>query len=177
MPGATPFFELHILPMFRLLDRDHMSVFFDLFDYDVVAQPDKAAEILSHLKGGGEVMPPLSHGGPWPDGWIAVFEAWIAAGYPRLGRTKGSYAAQKLTDGSVRLTAEIHLRTKEDAAWLERLASPANTAEYIVYSRPGQSRGDVVTIEENFDTPPQAIFVTDSEARKKNVPIEPPAVA
>jgi hypothetical protein len=162
--------------MFRLLDRDHMMFFGDLFDYDVVAQPDKAAKILSHLKGGGSVMPRLSHGGPWPDGWIAVFEAWIAAGYPRLGLTKGTYTAQTLANGSVRLRAEIDLTTKEDSAWLERLASPADTAEYVVYRRPRQSGGGRVSIQETLRPPPQAIFVTDSEGRK-NVPISPVPVA
>jgi hypothetical protein len=33
-----PVFELHILPMIRAIDREHMRFAFDLWDYDQLVQ-------------------------------------------------------------------------------------------------------------------------------------------
>jgi hypothetical protein len=44
----TPVFELHIRPLFRMTDHEHMRVQVDLWDYDQVA--NNAERILGHLK-------------------------------------------------------------------------------------------------------------------------------
>jgi hypothetical protein len=74
-------FQLHIRPLFRDVDIEHMSFAFDLAKFEDVR--DNSALILGRLKGvGGSVMPPKTHGGPWPDEWIALFERWINEGHP-----------------------------------------------------------------------------------------------
>jgi hypothetical protein len=42
----TPVFELHIRPLFRMTDHEHMRVQVDLWDYDQVAA--NAERILGH---------------------------------------------------------------------------------------------------------------------------------
>ena len=76
-----PVFELHIRPMFRLLDREHMSKWdpaFDLWDLDAVWTMRN--EILTRVRDVGD-MPGDRYGGPWaaPE-WIALFERWVATG-------------------------------------------------------------------------------------------------
>ena len=79
----TPFFEIHIRPMFRLTDRDHMSFAFDLHDYDAVAQ--NADDILQRLESD---MPPRVASGPWPEEWIALYKRWIDTGKKRLSQAR-----------------------------------------------------------------------------------------
>lgn len=83
----TPVFELHIRPMFRLLDRDHMAFRLDLFDYDQVRAAADA--ILRRLK---LDMPTADSGGPWPLEWVAVFERWCDTGFKRLQLGRATYA-------------------------------------------------------------------------------------
>jgi hypothetical protein len=167
MPGAPCYFELHVRPMFRLIDRDHMSWFGDLFDYDFVKT--NAPDILTHLK---STMPTPVSGGLWPDGWVAVFEAWMQGGFLKLSLTKGTYTARKLSNNSIQLNAIVKLVNANDGCWLDRLPSPAGSAEYILYYRAGQGGGaPTITIEELFDAPgPSAIFITDTDGRHQ-IPI------
>src|SRR6266699_6552581 len=64
-----PVFELHIRPMFRLLEREHMTTLatpgIDLWDLDAVWA--KRNLILEHLRAEGlQNMPGVPVGGPWP---------------------------------------------------------------------------------------------------------------
>ena len=71
-------FHLHILPLFRDLDIQHMQPYMDLSDYsDVKAN---ANEILRRLKSNTRPMPPVADDGPWPEEWIALFERWMHEG-------------------------------------------------------------------------------------------------
>ena len=45
---AKPYFEIYIRPMFRIIDRDHMLFFGDLWDYDFV-KAHLQQEILPRL--------------------------------------------------------------------------------------------------------------------------------
>ena len=74
-----PVFELHIRPMFRLLDQEHMLTLFgghvDLWDLDSVWQLRN--KILLRLRlDTDRNMPGLDVGGPWPHEWIDLFERW-----------------------------------------------------------------------------------------------------
>ncbi len=66
MAERNPIFELHIRPLFRLLDRQHMLRVapndLDLWDYDVVKA--KSASILQRVKGDGQkqAMPTPKNG-------------------------------------------------------------------------------------------------------------------
>lgn len=75
----VPVFELHVRPMMRAMDREHMRMRLDLWDYDqVVAHAD---DILARL---GVDMPTAATGGPWPPEWVEVFRRWKDTGFKRL---------------------------------------------------------------------------------------------
>src|SRR5215210_895221 len=75
----TPVFELHILPMIRATDREHMAFAFDLWDYDqLVENADQFAARVA------VDMPPDENGGPWPDEWVQLFRRWMTTGFKRL---------------------------------------------------------------------------------------------
>lgn len=77
-------FRLHIRPMFRDLDVQHMNnvgpFSIDLNDHAAVAASSQ--QILDRLKNPDDPMPPVSDDGPWPQEWISLFERWIAEGHP-----------------------------------------------------------------------------------------------
>lgn len=74
-------YVLHIKPLFRPLDIEHMDGFgIDLGTYEGVKE--NAPQILTRLRSDNEPMPPVASDGPWPDEWIALFARWIAEGYP-----------------------------------------------------------------------------------------------
>ena len=79
----TPVFELHILPMFRATDLEHMQAQrLNLSDYDEVRR--HADRILDKLT--IDMPPPLGSGGPgpWPDEWVQLFRRWMESGFKRL---------------------------------------------------------------------------------------------
>lgn len=78
--GRPASFRLHILPLFRDLDVQHMRPYLDLTDYEDVKV--NADEILKRLKSKTRPMPPVADDGPWPEEWIALFERWIEEGKP-----------------------------------------------------------------------------------------------
>jgi hypothetical protein len=85
MAERKPVFELHIRPLFRLLDRQHMMLVngLDLWNYDAVKR--EAAEILIKVKGAGDtLMPTKDTGGAWPSEWVSLFDRWIQGGFKRL---------------------------------------------------------------------------------------------
>ena len=90
----TPVFELHIRPMFRLIDDDHMlQRNFDLADFETVKE--QASEILDRLRSSSP-MPTQATGGPWPEEWITLFERWTEE-FHRLDQNTGSgYLLEKI---------------------------------------------------------------------------------
>ena len=108
MAERKPIFELHIRPMFRLLDRQHMLRFprdLDLWDYDAVKTD--SARILKRLKGQNDMgqddvrfrMPTENTGGAWPSEWISLFDRSIQGGFRRL--SLGTAKNLKLREDSV----------------------------------------------------------------------------
>jgi hypothetical protein len=79
----TPVFELHILPMIRATDREHMVQYtgIDLWNYEQLVQ--HAADVETRL-GVSKDMPPDETGGPWPDEWVELFRRWRATNFKRL---------------------------------------------------------------------------------------------
>ena len=78
-------FRLHIRPMFRDIDVQHMGNLgpfgsIDLNDHAAVA--GKSQLILDRLKDDLDPMPPAADDGPWPQEWISLFERWIDEGHP-----------------------------------------------------------------------------------------------
>ena len=133
--SAIPYFEIHIRPMFRVIDRDHMSFRIDLWNYEEVKElAPRIAELL-RLEPPG-TMPTKDSGGPWPEGWIQVFELWIAKGCPRLSLTQGQYTAQRIGNGRIIFDCIVQLQNGAEDAWVEPKPSSPGHAEYVLYLRP-----------------------------------------
>ena len=80
-PNRPTSFELHIRPMFRTIDVQHMRFKFDLGSHDAVRENSQV--ILDRLRDTGRgMMPPRGNGGPWPNEWIALFARWIEENHP-----------------------------------------------------------------------------------------------
>jgi hypothetical protein len=129
----TIFYELHIRPMFRLIDRDHMLGFgFNLHEYqDVVDHQD---DILALLRAG--TMPPKSAGGPWPDFWIGLFMRWIDAGSPQVSEVEDATYKLAKDGATLSLTASGTLPNNGDVVWFERV-NDNSPREYTLYRIPG----------------------------------------
>ncbi|MGW7051353.1 hypothetical protein [Streptomyces sp. NPDC054887] len=114
----TPVFELHIQPMFRTTDREHMRSEFDLWDYDdVVARAD---DILTRLQND---MPPVSHGGRWPQEWIELFRRWNDGARKRLELGTAAYTFAQ-TGNVVTVTATGTFPVAGCRGWLQFDSEP-----------------------------------------------------
>jgi hypothetical protein len=90
--SRRPLFELHIRPMFRTVDRAHMTRLavnkrIDFADYQQVKE--KSAKIIALLNDPSP-MPTRGTGGPWPQEWIDLFVRWTQTGFGRLAKPAGS---------------------------------------------------------------------------------------
>lgn len=126
MQERSPIFELHIRPMFRALDRVHMTRIkadFDLWDYDSVKT--HAQGILARIGGPVPAMPTRGSGGAWPNEWVKLFERWMITGYRRLTPVAGrDYAIVAGSGGRQFLQCKVDIpKTPQgDAiAWLDML--------------------------------------------------------
>ncbi|MFE2724750.1 hypothetical protein [Kitasatospora sp. NPDC059327] len=158
----TPVFELHIQPMFRSIDRAHMTFFTDLWDYDsVVANAD---DILSRIDGTG--MPPDETGGPWPDEWIAVFRRWHASGHKRLQLGTATFAFSH-TGPNNSVTATGTLPAAGFNGWLQ-LEKETDTAKtYVLYyeapDTPVPGTPPAFALKERYpDSDTRSVFARDS---------------
>jgi hypothetical protein len=141
-----PVFELHIRPMFRLLDRTHMVTLvnpgIDLWNLDTVWAARE--EILNRLRGVGVAnMPGERVGGPWPAEWIALFQRWVATGsdtvpgqHLELARPDGPYGLRKLSGGRRELKANVTPPTLGYRAWLELDEISDDLRAYTLYLEP-----------------------------------------
>lgn len=170
-----PIWELHILPMFRIIDRDHMLYHVrstqrvDLFDYEQVKA--KATAIAERVRDGN--MPPTGDGGPWPKDWADVFDAWVQARCPRLQLLRGTYSARRSPPFIV-LVADVEIPAGISNAWLERYSSSEKPREYTVVGEPfpDAPAGPPVTTRARFpDTPDAQIVVIDADGRH-DIPID-----
>jgi hypothetical protein len=105
----VPVYELHIQPMFRLLDVVHMApVGVPLGDLNSVWTNRKA--IFTNVSNGSM---PLASGGPWPNEWVQLFQRWMATGSDTqvghhlvLGKPDGKYNLS-VVFGSCTLSANV----------------------------------------------------------------------
>lgn len=141
-----PVFELHIRPMFRLLDREHMTSLvtpsIDLWNVDRVWA--EREDILTRLRGtGSHNMPGERVGGPWPVEWIALFERWIATGTDAqpghrlaLAKPDGPYKLQAQGGDRRRLSTTVTAPTDGCRVWFELLSIAGGVREYRLYLEP-----------------------------------------
>jgi hypothetical protein len=157
----TPVFELHIRPMFRATDREHMSFAVDLWDYDaVVAQAD---EILTRLEAD---MPPISSGGTWPEEWIALFRRWTESGHKRLELGTAQFAFNQST-AAVTITATGTFPAAGYKGWLQLEAETETAKTYVLYFEPPDApdagAAQSFNLRERYRaTDTRSVFVHDS---------------
>ncbi|WP_422358853.1 hypothetical protein [Reichenbachiella sp.] len=166
-------FELHIKPLFRAIDRDHMLWHFDLWNpdsfYERNGQPKMHVinAILDHLTSNGpDQMPPNNNAGPWPEEWIDLYRRWIDEGCGRLSLTKGDYQIRK--DGStVKLFAKIEIDQGAEC-WWERQYEGSDSYIYHLSveskEETGQSEGRIIReFIGNFPSQLQKITIVDQD--------------
>ena len=131
MADRIPVFEVHIRPLFRLIDREHMAWAFDLWDYSAVVQ--NADVILSRVR---QDMPPRSTGGPWPSEWVTLFERWMTSGYARLLLGQGTNYLLEKSGGVYTLSCEVEIPATGSRAWLEVVNTDPAKRTYLLYVEP-----------------------------------------
>ena len=139
-----PVFELHIQPMFRLLDRQHMLEAFgpsvDLWVLERVWELRN--DILLRLRAEADRnMPGIAVGGPWPREWIDVFERWTQnptaddiGHHLVLARPAGVYELDPISDDRWRLQATVIAPSLGCRAWFGLDAVTSDRREYTLYS-------------------------------------------
>ncbi|MFG3055870.1 hypothetical protein ACGFZP_33655 [Kitasatospora sp. NPDC048239] len=127
----TPVFELHIRPMFRATDREHMAFAVDLWDFDSVVE--NADDILARVDGAG--MPPDADGGPWPEEWIALFRRWHESGHKRLQTGTATFTLTR-TDSAVTVTATGTFPAAGFTGWLQLESETDSAKTYVLYLEP-----------------------------------------
>ena len=169
LSGRTPVFELHIRPMFRCIDVDHMAQHsIDLTDYETVK--DNAVRIRKWLRSSSP-MPTTSTGGPWPPEWIALFERWME-GFHRLERPSGGGYALRVVGSVYELSCTTTLPHFGARCWLDLSAKVGETREYtLVLEKVGgnpQSWPTPTTIREYFDasSPLKGVWVRDATGKR-----------
>jgi FtsP/CotA-like multicopper oxidase with cupredoxin domain len=167
----TPYFELHIRPMMRLLDRESMVTVagLDLWDYDQVRAA--ADRIITHLRSD---MPPGVYGGPWPEEWITLFGRWKDADFPRLSYaslnpTPAITAQWSSSGGSfVVIKGFAHVDNGNDKAWLQPVIEEGKPRSYVLYREPDTSGmpapGHNVRLQATFGAPATLTSVTVRDA-------------
>lgn len=129
-------YQIHIRPLFSAMDREHMSFFIDLWDtsafYTADGKPkmDIINKIYEHVGPGGD-MPPVTHGGLWPQEWQNLYRRWIDEGCQKLELGKGTYSARRL--GDVLLSAQNVTVPEGSQLWLERDNACAADYTYNLY--------------------------------------------
>jgi hypothetical protein len=160
----TPIFELHILPMFRATDREHMrNMFgeeFDLWDYQ--ALKNSIERVLGSLE---RSMPPAETGGPWPVEWILLLHRWKSTGFKRLKLATGRYEVLTGAD-VVELQATTSLPGPGWRGWLQLDAGTESSRTYVFYleppDEPESGSGEELLVSEQFARGGiQKLFVRD----------------
>lgn len=123
----TPVFELHILPMIRATDREHMRFAFDLWDYEQLVQH---AETFADRV--AVDMPPATAGGPWPDEWVQLFRRWMATGFKRLELGTAQYTWSQ-TPSATTLRATGAYPSPGYKGWLQLEAETDTAKTYVLY--------------------------------------------
>jgi hypothetical protein len=123
-------FELHIRPMIRAMDREHMLSRFDLWDYDQVV--GHADELLTRLQ---VDMPTASSGGPWPPEWVDLFRRWKDTGFKHLELGRAELALSQAGTKFV-MTANGTFPAPGYRGWLQLEGESETARTYNLYFDP-----------------------------------------
>ena len=178
----TPLFELHILPMIRATDREHMRRFgLDLWDYDQLRE--NAAEVETRL-GVSKDMPTAATGGPWPDEWVELFCRWRASGFKRLKLGTAEYTfGETGTPPIATVQATGAYPAAGYIAWLQIESETNLEKTYVLYfeapdDAPATGTAENFTIRERYRViaglpERRNIFVRDKEGLQQIYPLPP----
>jgi len=127
------YFETHIRPMFRAIDREHMDFRMNLWEY--LGPPSSTRleyeKIHNRLNSSASdtVMPPPEAGGPWPTEWIDLFNRWFADGAPRLDLAVIDPSTLRAVRDPLTGTVDVYVEGTKlsdgHVVWLERHFDPA----------------------------------------------------
>ena len=153
MADRAPIFELHILPMFRGIDRLHMlraRPDLDLWSYDAVKQ--YATAIVGKTSGNTPTMPTADTGGYWPSEWQTLFQRWTTTGFRRL--TVPTASGIRIVQSSrPKLTCKVDVPDAPDAvAWFEVVNPDPENRVYRVVVFAGEQYPpptDTVSVDAN----------------------------
>ena len=158
----APVFELHIRPMFRQLDREHMAKWMGLFDlWDLAAVWQHRHEILTRVRDRQD-MPGTRYGGPWPREWVQIFERWVDTGsneepghHLTLATTQGDYQIQSVGSDKRRITVDVMAPTADCRAWFDLQAITPTQRMYTLYLEPAfppvASQSTIINAVEGFN--------------------------
>lgn len=157
----TPVFELHILPMIRATDREHMRWSFDLWDYTELV---KHAEMFADRA--AVDMPTAATGGPWPEEWVQLFRRWMTSGFKRLILGTATYTwSQSASFNSIEATGTYP--AAGFTGWLQLEVETDSSKTYVLYfeAPDAQATGTPPSfrLRERYDSGDnRSVFVRDS---------------
>jgi hypothetical protein len=179
MAERTPVFEMHIRPLFRPVDRQHMLRVrpdLDLWNYDAVK--NFAPAILQRIGGPNPSMPTADVGGAWPSEWVALFNRWVQGGFRRLAIGTGrDFKLVKAADGRCTLSCKVDIPDTDQGdstAWLDVVSAGPPTASYQLVVYPGEAfpppaQTFEITCQERVDPASAAAGVSVADANGTRV--------
>jgi hypothetical protein len=165
--ARTLYFELHIRPLMREIDRQHMigiAPTLDLWSYDSLAAPDPDSGILWRERVRDAVadsdplsyMPPSTSGGPWPEEWLALYKRWLDEGAKRLPFATMTSAIVTKAGNAFRLRVTGSKTGANYAVWLDTQPGRATPPVYELYEQPPEPNapapGVSFDVSEFFDS-------------------------
>ena len=149
--ARTLYYEIHIRPLFREIDRQHMlgiNPDLDLWSYESLASKDdntgelwrvRVYEEANAVSDPFRVMPPPDNSGPWPAEWLDVYKRWLDSGAKQLPRATAS--TMKVTkQGSFHsLDVTGTKKGKDYMVWLDRVPGREVPPIFIVYEQPPEA--------------------------------------
>lgn len=98
-------------------------------------------------------MPPVSHGGPWPEEWVAIFRRWMAMGFKRLELGGAAYTLTRTTT-----VAAVRASGTYPAAgykgWLQLDWQSDAAKQYLLYfeapDTPAEGRPEAFDLRERY---------------------------
>jgi hypothetical protein len=149
--ARTLYYELHIRPLFREIDRQHMLGVvpdLDLWSYESLAAVDdntgelwrvRVLEEASAITEPFRLMPPPDNSGPWPDEWLALYKRWLDTGAKQL--PLGTATTMKVTkQGSFYSFGVTGTKKGNDyMVWLDFVPGRALPPAFVLYEQPPEA--------------------------------------
>ncbi len=149
--ARTLYYELHIRPLFRQIDRQHMLGIqpeLDLWSYDSLASADDNTGELWRVRVLQEagatdpfrMMPPPDNSGPWPDEWLTLYKRWLDSGAKQLPRATAATMKVKKQQGSFYSLDVTGTKKGNDyMVWLDIVPGREEPPVFIVYEQPPEA--------------------------------------